>query len=142
MKQPMILMLLMVTAGACRAAETKADLYVSPKGSDSWSGRLAEPDQQGSDGPLATLTQARDAVRALKRSKSADITVLIRGGTYPLEKTVVFGLEDSGLGDSTVTYAAYPGETPVFSSGRTINGWTRVSGMLQGLPGKLKGMSG
>lgn len=29
----------------------------------------------------------------------------------------VVGLQDSGRGDSTITYAAYPGETPVFSSG-------------------------
>jgi hypothetical protein len=57
-------------------------------------------------------------VRDLKQQKATDIVVLIREGTYQLDETVVFGLEDSGQGDSTVTYAAYPGEKPVFSSGR------------------------
>ena len=38
----------------------------------------------------------------------------------------MFGLEDSGDGDSTITYAAYPGEKPVFSSGQEIKGWKKA----------------
>ncbi len=64
---------------------------------------------------------ARDAVRELKRVLSdRDMVVLVRKGDYRLSETVVFGLEDAGNGDATVTYAAYPGERPVFSSGREI----------------------
>ena len=70
----------------------------------------------------------------MKKKTTSDIVVLIREGTYQLKKTVVFGLEDSGEGDSTITYAAYPGETPVFSSGREIKGWKEVTGELPGLP--------
>ena len=121
-KQLMIVMLALAAGTLCRAAETKSDLYVSTSGSDAWSGTLSRPNSQGTDGPFATLTRARDAVRDLKKRKSTDILVLVREGTYPLEKTVVFGLQDSAEGDSTVTYAAYPGETPVFSSGREIKG--------------------
>ena len=51
-----------------------------------------------------------------------------------MSETVVFGLEDSGEEDSTITYAAYPGETPVFSSGREIKGWKKVTAELPGLP--------
>jgi hypothetical protein len=61
--------------------------------------------------PMAPIvvTHARNAVRDLKaRQPSKDIVVYIREGTYQLENTVVFGLKDSGVGDSTVTYAAYP----------------------------------
>ena len=110
----MIVMLVLMAGTVCRAAETQADFYVSTSGSDSWSGTLATPNAQKTDGPFATLERARDAVRDLKKSKSTDIVVLIREGTYQLEETVVFGLEDSGVGESTVTHAAYPGETPVF----------------------------
>ena len=117
----------------------RADFYLSPHGSDSWSGTLAIPNVQGSDGPFATLACARDAVRELKKKKSTDILVLIREGTYPLKKTIAFGLQDSGVGDSTVTYAAYPGEKPVFSSGREIKGWKKVSGKLPGLPKEAQG---
>jgi len=139
MKQLMIMMLVLTAGTLCRAAEMKSDFYVSPSGSDNWSGTLAVPNAQGSDGPFATLERARDAVRDLKKKKSTDILVLVREGTYQFEKTVVFGLDDSGVGDSTITYAAYPGETPVFSSGREIKGWKKVSGTLAGLPDAAQG---
>ena len=135
----MTLVLALVTGTICRAAETQADFYVSLRGSDSWSGTLATPNAQGTDGPFATLERARDAVRDLKMQKTTDIVVLIREGTYQLDKTVVFGREDSGQGDSTITYAAYPGETPVFSSGREIKDWEKVTGDLPGLPEMARG---
>ena len=139
MKHLVIVMLVLVSGIVGRAAETKADFYVSTRGSDHWSGTLATPNAQRSDGPFATLERARNAVRDLKGQKPKSVVVLVREGTYPLEKTVVFSLEDSGDGDSSVTYAAYPGETPVFSSGREIRGWKKVSGELPGLSEKALG---
>jgi len=44
----------------------KADFYVSPDGNDNWSGRLECPNASKTDGPFATLTRARDAVREMK----------------------------------------------------------------------------
>ncbi len=137
MKHVLIVMLVLMTGTVCRAAE--ADFYVSTSGSDSWSGRLTTPNAQGSDGPFATLQRARNAIRELKQDKTTDILVYLREGIYQLEETVVYGLEDSGEGDSTITYAAYPGETPVFSSGREIKGWKRVTGDLPGLPEEARG---
>ena len=99
MKHLLIVLLALATGTVCRAAETQADFFVSVRGSDSWSGTLAAPNAQRSDGPFATLERARDAVRDLKQNKSTDIVVLIREGTYQLKNTVVFGLEDSGVGD-------------------------------------------
>lgn len=117
----------------------EADFYVSSSGSDSWSGTVADPDNSGMDGPFATLERARDAVRELKSIKSTDIVVSIRGGTYALSETVVFGLQDSGEGEATITYEAYPGETPVFSSGRQIDGWKKADRNLRGLPKEARG---
>ena len=134
-----ILALMTVTASVCNAASTKADFYLSPNGSDAWSGTLSNPNTKGTDGPFATLERARDAVHDLKKIKSADIVVLVRAGTYLLEDTVVFGLEDLGVGDFTITYAAYPGEKPVFSSGREIKDWTKVSDRLSALPKEARG---
>ena len=139
MRRPLILMSALMVASVCRAAVPAADFYLSPRGSDEWSGTLSVPNAQGTDGPFASLERARDAVRVLKKKKSTDIVVWVREGTYRLEKTVVFGLEHSGKGDSTITYAAYPGETPVFSSGREIKGWKKVSGKLPGLPEEALG---
>ena len=61
------------------------DVYVSPTGNDSWSGRLSDANAERSDGPLATLARARDLVRELKLSGrlSGPATVWLRGGRYP-----------------------------------------------------------
>jgi hypothetical protein len=107
------------------------NLYVSPKGSDSNPGTKVLP--------LASLEGAKNYVHKINSSTKGDITVWFRGGNYHLDKTVVFGLEDSGEGEQIISYEAYPGEKPVFSSGREIKGWGKVYGNLPGLPGKAQG---
>ena len=101
--------------------------FVSPEGNDSWSGSLPEPG--GKDGPFATLTRARDAVRSLKTAGplEAPVSVIVRGGRYYLDETVAFKPEDSGTRECPVTFAAYPGETPVFSGGTAMStAWETV----------------
>ena len=128
-----------MTGGWGSLGAQEADFYLSPKGSDSWSGRLEAPNEKGSDGPFRTLERARDAVRELKKTKAGDIQVLLREGEYPLRETVVFSLEDSGTEKGTITYASYPDEKPVFTSGEEIQNWKRVEGELPGLPDKAEG---
>ena len=108
------------------------DFFVAKNGSDTRSGKLPEP--KGGDGPFATLERARDAVRTLKkRAGDKDIVVQIRGGHYQLQKTVVFGMKDSG-GKSTITYEAFPGEKPVFSSDVKLGGWKKSTVEIPFLP--------
>ena len=45
---------------------TAADFYVSPAGNDTWSGKLPKPNKSGTDGPFATIGQAKIAVSKLK----------------------------------------------------------------------------
>lgn len=80
------------------AADTTADFYVAPGGKDTWSGRLAAARADGSDGPLATLAGARDAVRRMKEQGPLrkPVRVLLRGGTYAVGEPVVFFEGDSG----------------------------------------------
>ncbi|QDU37998.1 hypothetical protein Mal4_23180 [Maioricimonas rarisocia] len=134
-----VLLAALLTAGVCPAAVPTADFFVSPNGADQWSGTLPEPNAGRTDGPFATLERARYAVRESGKNRSGDVVVLIRGGTYRLKETVVFGVHDSGRGDSTVTYAAYPGETPVFSSGHEIHDWTLLTTAPPGLPAEAIG---
>ena len=87
-----------------RARET-ADFYVSTRGKDTWSGRLAEPKSDGTDGPFATFRRAQEAVRELKRkdaTRAVPILVAIRGGTYFLDRTILFSPADSGSRRSPV----------------------------------------
>ncbi|MDW8352174.1 MAG: right-handed parallel beta-helix repeat-containing protein [Anaerolineae bacterium] len=100
------------------------DLFVSPLGNDNWSGRLPEPNAEGTDGPLASLARARDLLRRRKQQGEwrGPTTVWVRGGRYELAAPLVFTPDDS----APVTYAAYPGERPIFSGGRRITGWRAV----------------
>ncbi|GAB5406495.1 MAG: right-handed parallel beta-helix repeat-containing protein [Aureliella sp.] len=120
--------------GPCAASDSAADFYVSPDGSDAWTGTLAEPNASRSDGPFASLARARDAIRMSGKNRYNDTLVLVRGGTYPLTETVVFGVEDSGHGNWVATYAAFPGETPIFTAGRIIQGWKTCEEAGLGLP--------
>ena len=121
-------------------AKVSEDFFVSLEGSDSWSGTLPAPAQDKTDGPFATLARARDAVRELKKTRiDSDISVLIRGGRYVLKETVVFHLEDGGNEKQRITYAAYPNETPVFSSGVPITGWQKLEKDPAALPEKARG---
>ena len=114
------------------AADTTADFYVAPDGKDTWSGRLAAAWPDGSDGPLATLAGARDAVRRLKEQGPLrkPVRVLLRGGTYAVSEPVVFFEGDSGTKQAPITYAAYPGEKPILSGGVPISGWRKAKGPL------------
>jgi len=90
--------------------------YIAPNGKDDSKGSFAEPFQ--------TLDRGREAVRAWREHHPREAaTVLIRGGTYRLDQSVVFSGRDSGTAEAPITYKAYPGETPVFSGGKVITGW-------------------
>ncbi|NUP99151.1 MAG: right-handed parallel beta-helix repeat-containing protein [Armatimonadetes bacterium] len=97
------------------------DLYCSPSGKDSWSGRLPEPNELATDGPFATLGRARDEVRKLKASAALDgpLTVHLRGGVYPVNSPLEFGPDDS----APVTFAAWRDEQPILDGGRRLTGW-------------------
>ena len=120
-------------------AESKADFYMSPGGNDAWSGRMPEPNSEETDGPFATLPRARDAVRKLKsRDPERDVTVLLRGGLYPIAETVFFDLRDSREKGKTI-FAAYPNEEPVFSSAVAIKNWKKLEDPPATLPEVARG---
>ena len=98
-----------------RQMETHTAFYVSTGGDDRWSGRLPAPEANQNDGPFATLTRARQAVRELKAQGDlpGPVDVLLRGGKYFLDQPVVLGSEDSGTHSCPVSYRAYPGEVPI-----------------------------
>ncbi len=100
-------------------------LYVAPNGRDTWSGRLAQANAAKTDGPLATLTGARDAVRALraKGAVTGPVHVVVARGTYYVTGPVVFEAQDGGTKDAPVVYEAAAGTKPVFSGGRVITGF-------------------
>ncbi|MFQ6096821.1 MAG: right-handed parallel beta-helix repeat-containing protein, partial [Armatimonadota bacterium] len=100
-------------------------LYVASDGNDAWSGRLKRPNEKRTDGPLASLTGARDAVRRLKAKGplKEPVRVIIADGTYRLTEPLVLTPEDSGAPERPIIYEAGRHAKPVFTGGRTIEGW-------------------
>src|SRR5437762_1881922 len=105
-----------VLFSVCFASSTSsAILFVATNGNDAWSGTLAAPNNKQSDGPLATLAAARDKLRELKGTEDGIVTV--RGGTYELPETLVFGPEDSGVAGHPVTYCVFAQERVTITGG-------------------------
>jgi hypothetical protein len=100
-------------------------LHVAANGNDRWSGRHERPAADRNDGPLASLTGARDTLRRLRAGGPlpGPVRVVVAAGTHRLEAPVLFEPQDSGTADTPITFEAAPGARPVFSGGRTIGGW-------------------
>ena len=113
-------------------------LYVSPSGNDSWSGTTDKP--SGSDGPLASLNGAKNALRKI-RSTGDTVKVLFKSGRYEISRPVIFTPEDSGSAKSPITYQAAPGARPVISGARRIVGFkARADGLWEAqIPGVREG---
>ena len=126
--------LMLLTAGqaqdAAPAPAGQVQLYVSLQGNDGWSGRLAEPNAQRTDGPFASPARALGEVAALKAAGKlpGGVTVALRGGTYELSEPLALTPACSGREGAPVVVAAYADEKPVLSGGRRITGWQSVGG--------------
>lgn len=109
-----------------------AEFYVAPSGNAESPGTLSQP--------WATLTTARDRVRAYKQKHpSDDITVFLRGDVYRLKDTLVFSRADSGGTDQQITYAAFKDEKPVLSGAVPITSWSLLSDHPERLPEAARG---
>lgn len=113
MRHVILLLLFLLTVSQTPAA----DFFVATNGNDSWSGTLDSPNVARTDGPFATLAQARDAARRLRKTAAQPITVHVRGGRYELREPLTFTPVDSGTKDAPLVFAAHPGESPVLSGG-------------------------
>ncbi len=86
--------------------------FVAPGGDDAADGSEARP--------FRTLTRARDAVRAMRRTGGlppGGVAVCLRGGRYSVKDTLELTAEDSGEPDRPVVWCAYGEERPVLDGG-------------------------
>jgi hypothetical protein len=118
----------LLTSTVSLSVDASNTFFVATNGNDAWSGELASPNSNNSDGPFASLSRAQYAVE--RAPKPATVTV--RNGTYYLALTpatansypgaLTFTSADSGSSSSSqVTWQDYPGETPVISGGVPAN---------------------
>ena len=108
-----------ITAAAVVAGTVAAaDFTVATNGSDRAAGTT--------EAPFATLSRARDAARALRKTetgRTSPVVVEIREGVYELEEPLVFRSPDAGSPEAPLVFAAAEGAKPVISAGRRITGW-------------------
>ncbi len=92
--------------------------FVAPNGSDSWSGRIPQPNASRTDGPFATL----DATCAAARKVDTKVPrrIFVQEGLYFLNKPLVLTDKDSGL-----TIEAASGARVVLYGGRNVTGWEK-----------------
>jgi hypothetical protein len=117
--------LLNATAAVSSAAEPVV-LFVATSGNDAWSGRLDAPNAEATDGPFATLARAAQAVaeaRAADGGRERAVRVFICEGRYALGEPLILTSAHSGTAEHPTTFAAYHGERPETSGGRSITGW-------------------
>ncbi|MEI6501702.1 MAG: right-handed parallel beta-helix repeat-containing protein, partial [Armatimonadota bacterium] len=116
-------MSVLVALALCGAVHA-ATLFVSPAGKDAWSGRLQASNKTGTDGPVASLQGARDAVRRLKAQGplTEPVTVRFAKGGYPLTGPVSFEPQDSGTSYCPIVYQGFKGNTTI-TAGRKISGF-------------------
>ncbi|NOZ19896.1 MAG: hypothetical protein GXP25_02275 [Planctomycetes bacterium] len=100
----------------CAAAEPPT-WYVSPTGNDAWSGRKAQRNGEGNDGPMATLAVALEASR---KEAGTSRKIVLEPGRYYIEETVLLDARDEGL----AIEGAGPGKTILYG-GRRVNGWKK-----------------
>jgi hypothetical protein len=97
-------------------------LFVSPDGNAAWSGTLARPNADRTDGPLPSIEAARDALRTIraKSETKQHMWVSIASGEYELSEPLTFGPEDS---NTTYICKSWTAPAPLISGGRRITGW-------------------
>jgi uncharacterized protein (TIGR03437 family) len=117
-----------ITILGAAMAPTAVTMYVSPMGSDFWSGTLPAPNSSNTDGPFASFDHARAIVRSISKAGLTQINVQFRAGTYYLPSTEMFTAADSGSATMQIVYQNYPGESPVISGGVRLQNWTNTSG--------------
>jgi len=97
-------------------------LYVSKDGNDSFSGRI--PERKKNDGPFLTLQRAIDEILDIKKKNGGKlkrkILILIREGTYFIDKPLEIRPEHSGTEEFPVIIKPYENEKVIISSGEKL----------------------
>ncbi len=114
---------LALAAAASGAAPEGRVFYVSPSGNDAWSGTLAEPNKDASDGPFLTLAKAASILEPGDACR-------LRKGTY---RETLKPARD-GTAEAPIAFEAHAGEEAVLSGADPLAAWERAEGGLWKAP--------
>lgn len=99
--------------------------HVAVNGQDDWSGRLETPVYDNTDGPLASIGEARNRIRELRKAGRLDsaIEVVVHAGLYEIKETLWFGPEDVGDMNTPVTYRVAGDGEVILAGGKKLTGF-------------------
>jgi len=100
-------------------------IYVAPSGKDQWSGRYNQPNSDRTDGPVATLTRARNLIRERKAAGRLDepVQVVVTDGVYEITEPFVLTPQDSGTKTCPISYRSAAGARAVITGGKVVRGF-------------------
>ena len=103
-------------------------LYVAKDGNDAWSGRMAAPSEDRTDGPVATLGRARDVLRRLRQANEIPEGAIVEvgEGTYLVDEAFALTSDDSGTEEAPIVFRAAEGKQVRLLGGNVVTGWKRV----------------
>ena len=107
-----------------------AALFIATDGKDTWTGHLARPNQDKTDGPFATLERARDEIRKIRKASGLSeggVIVELGGGMYELQRPFELTSEDSGTENSPSVYRGRRGEKVRIVGGKAVTGFKPVT---------------
>ena len=127
-----LFLLITLILTSCSYSGNRA-FYVSPSGNDS------NPGTKGK--PFLSFSKAKEVVAKVIKdgAENQEIHVYFRGGTYYFDKSVVIKGKELGSGNNTIIFSAYQEEKPVFSSGKLLAGWNKLSDDPPFLPETARG---
>ncbi|MCT4602879.1 MAG: right-handed parallel beta-helix repeat-containing protein [Marinifilum sp.] len=124
--------LVLLILSAC-TPQMVQNVHVSVNGNDNNSGISLEKS-------LKTLEAAKLKVKELrKKGSEGNIEVLVHGGTYYMDKVLIFTPEDSAPEGSYTIFKAAEGETPILSGGKKITNWKKAEAYPEHLPQVAQG---
>jgi len=112
------------------ASTASVEIWVSPMGSDTQAGTREAPFSS----PALAVRKAREIRRLAVTPPEGGIRILLHGGTYFIDRTLVIRPEDSGTPTSPTSIEAAQGEIPVLCGGLPVTGWLPTDEPPPGLP--------
>jgi len=119
----------------CKSGDTNPKgefrVYVSMEGNDEWSGKLAQPNMEKTDGPFRTLEAARNAISMMKDKKQfpkGNVIINILEGVYELQNTFELDSVHSGMNVcSRIKYSGEKNREVRLRGGRDLVNWNLIS---------------
>ena len=130
MTKPLIFLFtsLVILQTLCLSA---ADYYVAPDGNDNWSGKIATPNPQRTDGPFANLERAREGRACpqtdLGRGRTTGSLWRCWPGPMSCRGPSSSPGEDSGEDGAPTVYRARAGADVRLLGGRRVEGFVHLT---------------